>query len=80
MASNLDGEKAVEMGTPHTHSDGESSAEVTKYHAGMTAGAGSSEEQYDGTSKTAESEVTDSPVQDSEASTGTPREDTGKRM
>jgi hypothetical protein len=81
MASNYDRKGGLEMGEPHKHSDGEEQVEVNAFHsARMTAGAGSSEESYPGLVKDDEKEVTDSPVQDSEASTGTPREDTGKRM
>ncbi|MDE2098554.1 MAG: hypothetical protein KGL39_14970 [Patescibacteria group bacterium] len=77
MASNYDGEE-MELGTPHQHSDGDTSEEVTAFHSGAPVSPGGSASQEPGLSKTDEKQVTDSPVQDSEASTGTPRQNTGR--
>ena len=49
----------MELEEQHKHSDGEEMADVNSYHAKMTAGVGSSEEQYADTSKDKEEELPD---------------------
>ncbi len=48
--------------------------------SGTPVSPGGSLSAHPGLSKGGEAEVTSSKVQDSEAATGTPREDTGERM
>lgn len=47
----------MELDEMHEHADGHTQEEVNAHHARMTAGAGSSEEQYAATSSTAEREL-----------------------
>lgn len=84
MASNYDNSSLPDgmLGTPHSHSDGETQVDVNKFHgSGMTSGAGSSQTEYPDTEKSdeGEKEVTSSSVQDSEPATGTPRVSPGAR-
>lgn len=70
------------MGESHTHSDGETMPEVNAYHAKMTAGVGSSSEQYSDTSRTDEAEVgmkDDHNGPEKEAQDGSPRVSEGAR-